>query len=357
MPIGLQPRKMAVAFVLSLLGLSACGASESVEPTGSASATQQTGGLTASAEGKTQYPLTVSNCGVEVTFEQAPKRVVSLDQGTTEILLLLGLHDRMVGTASWTDPVLEKVAAANETVPRLADNAPTYEVVLDADPDFVTASFGRHYKAEGGVATRERFAETGISSYLSPTDCEGSMSINGGGTRTKPLVVEQIYEDVLTLAEIFDVTSRGEQLVAELKERVKAVQDKIGDPQHHSVAFWFADTKTPYFAGGYGAAAILTELSGMTNVYAGEADDWISGTWEDLVDKDPQILVLGDLSRNRLPGDNINDKYEFLSGDPLAKTLEAVRTERYIPLHGAELNPSIRFVDGLEKIADYLAQQ
>ena len=143
----------AATTVAIMFTLSACGASEEVPTT---AATE------ASGEGKTQYPLTIDNCGEEVTFTQAPQRVVSLDQGTTEILLSLGLEDRMVGTATWTDPVLPELQAANENVPRLADNAPTYEIVLDTDPDFVAASFGRHYKAEGGVATRDRLAETDI---------------------------------------------------------------------------------------------------------------------------------------------------------------------------------------------------
>ena len=36
--------------------------------------------------------------------------------------------------------------------------------------------------------------------------------------------------------------------------------------------------------------------------------------------------------------------------------MQAVRDESYIALHGAEMNPSIRLVDGLEKIAAGLEQ-
>lgn len=328
----------------------ACGASEEVSTGSSTTA--------AAGEGGTTYPLTIENCGTTVTYEQAPSRVVSLDQGTTELLLSLGLGDRMVGTASWTDPVLPELAAANESVPRLADNAPTYEVVMDADPDAVVAHFGRHYKAEGGVATRDRFAETGITTYLSATDCEGGMSINGGGTRTVPLTVDKVYEDIETLAEIFDVQDRGADLIAQMKEQVAAAQERInGAGEGKTVAYWFADTKTPYFAGGLGNAAILSAESGLENVYADVADDWPAGTWESLVEKNPDILVLGDLARDRLPGDKLADKEAFLSSDPLTNTLNAVQNKAYIPLHGAELNPSIRFPQALEKIATYLEAQ
>lgn len=348
MPKLSHAKTASVTTVLTLaLTLSACGASEEV-----------TNEVASSGEGATQYPLTIENCGEEVTFDQAPQRVVSLDQGTTEILLSLGLEDKMVGTASWTDPVLPELASANEKVKRLSDNAPTYEVVLDTDPDFVTASFGRHYKAEGGVATRDRFAETNINSYLSGTDCEGSMSINGGGTRTKPLTVDKIYEDIETLAKIFDVPERGEKLITELKSEVASAQDRIGKAGNgKTVAYWFADTKTPYFAGGLGNAAIYSDSSGLENVYADVKDDWPAGTWESLVEKNPDVLVLGDLSRDRLPGDKLADKKEFLATDPLTKNLKAVEDKAYVPMHGAELNPSIRFADGLNKIADYLEKK
>lgn len=96
-----------------LSGLTGCGASEVVATSQAAPA----------GEGRTEHPLTLENCGSEVTVESAPARVVSLDQNSTEILLSLGLEDRIVGTASWTDPVLDSLADANESVPRLADNA------------------------------------------------------------------------------------------------------------------------------------------------------------------------------------------------------------------------------------------
>lgn len=294
------------------------------------------------------YPLVIDNCGAEQTVDAAPERVVSLDQNSTEILLALGLEERMVGTASWTDPVLDSLADANATVPRLADNAPTYEVLLGTDPDFVTASFGRHY-ASAGVASRDRLAETNIGSYLSPTDCDNGQSVNGGGTRTTALTVDALYQEIRELAEIFDVYDRGEALVGELEARAAAASDGL-DFDGNTVMFWFADTKTPYVAGGLGSAALLASTTGMTNVFADTVDDWPAVGWESVVDADPDILVLGDLQRDRFPGDRLDEKIQFLETDPLTAGLEVVQEQHYIALHGAEMNPSIRFVDGLEKI-------
>ena len=328
------------ASALLLAALTACGASEAVPAERTATA----------GEGSTQYPVVLENCGHEVRVDKAPERVVSLDQNSTEILLSLGLADRMVGTASWTDPVLDSLAAANETVPRLADNAPTYEVLLGADPDFVTASFGRHYAAEGGVVTRERLDETGIEAYLSPTDCDNGTSVNGGSwTRSAPITVDALYTEIRELAEVFDVSERGEALIADLQARAAAATEGV-DFRGASVVFWFASVDTPYVAGGRGAASLLAQATGMENAYGDLTEDWPAVSWESFVDTNPDVIVLGDLHRTRFPGDQLDEKLAFLKDDPVASVMDAAVDTRFIPLHGAELNPSIRFVDGLEKI-------
>lgn len=341
MNVGVRAIPAAVSASVLLAALTGCGASEAVPET-----------TDVAGEGATTYPLVVENCGEELTFDAAPQRVVSLDQGSTEILLSLGLEDRVVGTASWTDPVLESLAAANADVPRLADEAPTYEVAMGADPDFVTASFGRHY-AQGGVAERSRFAETGIESYLSPTDCDNGVSINGGGTRTTALTVDSLYQEIRELAEIFDVQSRGEALVDELETRRQAALAGI-DAADLTVAFWFSELTTPYIAGGLGAPNLLATEVGATNVFADLDDDWPATTWETFVDRDPDVIVMADLSRERWPGDQAEEKIEFLQGDALTQHLSAVADERFIALAGAEMNPSIRMIDGLEALAEGL---
>lgn len=333
---------VAVTAVATVLTVTGCGASEEVPE-----AAVSTGG-----ESATDYPLVVDNCGESVTFDAAPQRVVSLDQGSTEILLSLGLGDRIVGTASWTDPVLPELAEANAEVPRLADNAPSYEALLGTDPDLVTASFARHLRT-GGVVERARLAETDIDSYLSPADCEGELLINGGGTRTRPLEIDSVYQEIRELAEIFDVSSRGDELVAEMQERVDAATERI-EASDRTVAFWFADTKSPYVAGGLGGANLLATTVGAENVFHDLDDDWSAVGWETVVERDPDVLVLGDLLRDRFPGDLLADKEAFLATDPLTSTMRAVQDEAYVALHGAEMNPSIRFPDALEKLADGL---
>ncbi|WP_124714238.1 ABC transporter substrate-binding protein [Mycolicibacterium nivoides] len=298
------------------------------------------------------YPVTVQNCGRQVVIDAPPQRAVSLNQGSTEILLSLGLADRMVGTATWTDPVRPGLEAENARVPRLAVNKPSLETVLDTEPDFVSASFGGTL-GPGGVADRDQFAQLGVPTYLAPSDCEGKNSVNGDGARSTPFSMDAVYTEIRDLATIFGVVERGDRLIAELRRRMDTAGAALSGVD---MAFWFSDVRAPYFAGCCGSPGVIARTVGARNVFANTTDEWPQVSWESVADRDPDVLVLGDLSRRTIDGDALETKVDFLESNPLTRGLTAVRHRRYIVVNGADLNPSIRTVDGVEKVAKGLAE-
>ena len=257
----------------------------------------------------------------------------------------------MVGTATWTDPVRANLESENAKVPRLADNKPSLEVVLDAEPDFVSASFGGTL-GPGGVADRDQLEQLGVPSYLSPTDCNGKTddSVNSDGARTSPLEIETVYQEIRELAAIFDVRDRGERFVRELQDRFAKASGAV-DASGVTLAYWFADTDTPYMAGCCGSSGIITGSVGAENIYADTTDEWPQVNWESVLDRDPTALVLADLSRRSIAGDALDSKIGFLESNPVTSRLTAVEDKRYIVVNGADLNPSIRTIDGVEKVA------
>lgn len=297
------------------------------------------------------YPLTLDDCGHKVTLKSAPKRAVSLNQGTTEILLSLGLADRMAGTATWTDPVLKGLEKANASVPRLADNAPSFEKVLDAEPDFVTASFVSTL-GKGGVATREQFEKLGVPTYVSPSDCSAGKDNDSGGdgSRSTPLTLDSVYGEIRDLARAFGVDARGEKLVAELKERVRKATAGL-DASGVSLMYWFANSQSPYLAGCCGAPGAITRAVGAKNAFADTHDEWPQISWETVADRDPDVIVLGDLTRKQQTAETAQAKIRFLETNPATRNLTAVKKKRYVLLSGQAMNPSIRTVEGIEKVA------
>ncbi|MFD9442556.1 ABC transporter substrate-binding protein [Streptomyces sp. NPDC060006] len=299
--------------------------------------------------------VTLDNCGASVRVGSPPRRAVSLNQGTTEILLSLGLADRMAGSATWTDPVLKGLEKANATVERIADNNPSFERVLDADPDFVAASFVSTL-GKGGVATRQQFDKLGVPTYVSPSDCEGKDNAAGGdGAREQALDIDTVYGEVRDLAEVFGVEKRGERLVADLRQRVKKATAGV-DASDVTLLYWFANSDSPYMAGCCGAPGIITRALGAKNVFDDTRDEWPQINWETVADRDPDVLVIGDLTRRSQTAESAKKKIEFLESDPVTKNMTAVRKKRYVLLSGQALNPTIRTVGGIEQVAAALRE-
>ena len=293
----------------------------------------------------------LDNCGYAVPVGDPPKRVVSLNQGTTEILYSLGLEDRVVGTATWTDPIMAGLEEADEGVPRLAENNPSFERVLEAEPDFVTASF-ESTLGPGGVAERERFGELGVGTYVSPSDCAAGKdnSSGGDGSRSEPLTLDVVYGEIGDMARIFGVEERGEELVSELEGRVDAAAADL-DASGVSLMYWFANSESPYLAGCCGAPGAITRALGAKNAFDDTHDEWPQINWETVADRDPDVIVLGDLTRESQTAETAAAKVEFLRGHPATRNLTAVREERFILLSGQAMNPSIRTVEGVEQVA------
>ena len=299
--------------------------------------------------------VTLDNCGHAVRVEAPPQRAVSLNQGTTEIMLSLGLGDRMAGTATWTDPVMKGLEKENAEVERISDNNPSFERVLDADPDFVAASFVSTL-GKGGVATREQFEKLGVPTYVSPSDCAGKdNSGDGDGARTTPLTIGDVYGEVRDLAAVFGVEERGEKLVASLKKRMAKATSGI-DASDLTLLYWFANSESPYMAGCCGAPGVITRSLGARNVFDDTHDEWPQINWETVADRDPDVLVIGDLTRKSQTAETAEKKIEFLESNPVTRNMTAVRHKRYVLLSGQAMNPTIRTVEGVEQVASGLRE-
>lgn len=333
-------RPLLLATLLSTAVLAACGGND--DPATEEPATDQT----------TSEEVSLENCGETVTVAEPPQRIVSLNQGSTEVLLSLGLADRVVGTATWTDPILPSLEEANADIPRLADNAPSLDAVLGQEPELVTASFAAAL-AEGGVGTREQFADVGVATYVAPSACVGKETTSADGGREEPFEMELVYREIRELAEITGVEEDGEQLVTDLQQKI---DDATIDADGTTALFWFANSESPYMAGCCGAPGYIANTLGLTNVFKDETDEWPQISWETVADRNPDVLIIGDLTRKSQTAETGEAKIEFLESNPLTSEMDAVKNKRYILVSGAEMNPSLRTAYGVENVADGLRE-
>nr|WP_131114372.1 ABC transporter substrate-binding protein [Lichenihabitans psoromatis] len=315
------------------------------------------GGASFPAAAATIYPLTIKNCGSTLTVDKAPQRVVSIGQSTTETLLALGLADKIVGTAVWFGPVLKAYEADNAKIKRLADNDPSFEAVVAQQPDFVAAQYEWHIGPNGSVGKREQFSDLKILAYVSPADCvEKDNTTGGDGVRKQLFTMQLVYQEIHELAAIFDISDRGDALIADLKKREAAAVATASGSNAKAVpiVFWFSskDVKGDAFvAGKNGAPAFMMQALGVRNVITTE-DEWPLASWESIVAADPRVIVIARMDRRRFPADALDVKLKFLGTDPVVSHLDAVRNKRFVVLDAMSMNPSMRTIDGLEALAD-----
>ena len=310
---------------------------------------------------QTDYPLKLTNCGVDVSFDAAPYSVVTIGQSATEILYSLGLAPRVSGTSVWFTPVLPEFAEVDAGIERLADNDPSFESVVAKKPGLVAVQYVWHVGESGAVATRGLFHDIGIPTYILPADCDTKDNSTGGdGTRTGAFETASVYKGIRELAAIFDVQPEGEALVSDLEAteaRAVSRAQALDLPEDLSALFWFSSPELetdPYVAGRLGAPGYMMSTLGIENVIASD-EEWPLVGWESIARADPDVIVLAEMDRRRYPADDIDRKLAFLRSDPVASQMTAVREGRIVRMDAHAMSATMRTIHGLETLSQALA--
>ncbi len=290
----------------------------------------------------------VINCGITVSPSGPIERAVAVNQPAVELLLSLGLTDRLSGIALGDDRLLPELEPAASEVYAFDTEFPSFESVLDREPDFVYTTFDYTFTDEG-IADRDRFTEMGISTYQSPSECTGQDAV-----QDSELTLDDLYSEILDVSTLFGVRERGDDLVGDLRGRAETAAGSI-DASEVRLAWWYAGTASPYIAGCCGAPGIMTREVGAQNAFGDSRQLWPEVGWESILDRDPTVLVLADLTRGS-DGDSAEEKISFLESDPVASRLTAVQNKRYIILEGTTMDPSIRNIGGIEQLATGLRE-
>ncbi|TJZ84559.1 ABC transporter substrate-binding protein [Paracoccus hibiscisoli] len=305
----------------------------------------------------TQYPLVLENCGTTVTIDSAPQNAVALGQNSAEILLMLGLQDRMAASAFWPTKVLPELEEANAGVEILTVEQPTLEGILAREPDFVAAQLPLLLGEDSKVAKRADFDDLDIPSYLSPGICNTRDDAGDiYGSRDQLWNMDLLYQEIDELSRIFDVADRGQALIADFRQREADLRARF-DADDSTFLFWFSSPSASddaYLGGKNGASGFIADLLGGRNAITTDAE-WPTVGWEGIIAADPTYIVAASLDRDRWDLDRAENKIAFLTGDPSVSQMPAVQEGRILTMNGAAMNPTIRTLYGAEELADQLA--
>ena len=290
------------------------------------------------AMAQTTYPLTIDNCGFAVTLPAAPQRVVTIKSTATEMLLALGLSDRIVGVGFQDGPAPEPWTAAATALPVLSDKLPSQEVVLEAEPDFVYGGWESNFAADG-AGERPTLAELGVAGYVAPAACRS--------IKPAKLSFDDVFAEITEMGAIFDAAPAAEALVAEQRAALAAVAP---DARGLTALWYSSGTKTPYVGAGSGAPQMMLESLGLENIMAGVDEGWVSASWEAVVDANPDVIVLVDAAWN-----SAEQKKKLLAENPITSRLDAVINRRYLTVPFPASEAGVRNVGATADMAAQLA--
>jgi len=299
-------RATAAAMALSsVLPATGCGSSD--EGGGDAKAT---------AAVPAGFPVTIDNCGVRTTYDKPPSRVVTIHQHPAELMLALGLKDRMAGTAFPDSAVLPELKKDYEAIPELAEKEPSFEKVLDAEPDLVYGGYGSAF-AENEGRSRKAFADAGIDTYLNREYCG-----------KKQVTMKDTYDEIRTIGKIFGASDRADKLVAGLESRVGKAAAKVEAEPEVPVFVYDSGDKAAFTAGGKSLGTELIRLAGGENVFADLDDVFGDVSWEQVVARKPEVIAIYDYTG----AGSIEEKKKFLLSQPALAGVPAIRNKRFVVL-------------------------
>jgi iron complex transport system substrate-binding protein len=285
------------------------------------------------------FPVTVQSCNREVTFDAPPAKAIANDVNLIEMMLALGLRDRMVGytgVSGWKtlDEELRKGIAE---LPELSAQYPTREVLLGAEPDFFFAGWNYGMKV-GGEVTPETLEPFGIKTYELTESCIFV------GPKAKSSM-QDMYADLLNLGIIFGVEDRARALVAGYEAKLGEITAGVDRSVPLRVFVYDSGEETPFTAGAYAIPTALIEAAGGSNIMDDLEKSWATVAWEPVVERNPEVIVIvnyGDVTAEQ--------KIAFLEGNPAFANVDAVKNDRYVVLDYVEATPGPRNIRAVEKL-------
>lgn len=287
--------------------------------------------------------VTVESCGEAVSYSAPPQRALAFDVNLIEMMVQLDLGDRMVGY--WTSgseirPEFQAaLASANEIEAEWP--GPSLETIVGTEADFVLGGWGYGFSEENDV-TPERLKQMEINSYAIRESCAADES-------SRALTIEDTYADIQNIGSIFGHADKAAALIDQMRAEVSDVAQTIGATAEAPSVFLYDDIGggSPYSVGDYGLASNLINLAGGENIYSDVTEGWTTVSWETLIARDPDIIVVLDTD-----WESAEERIARLKAMPELADMTAIQNERFAVIHYRQITPGLRNTEAVRVLAE-----
>jgi iron complex transport system substrate-binding protein len=275
----------------------------------------------------TPSPIVITDgLGHTITLEKPAQRVASLAPSNTEILFAIGAGAQVVARDSFSDYPEQANQITN--IGGGFGEIDT-ETLVSLQPDLVLMA---EINPVEQVQTLENL---GLKVFYlnNPKDLEG------------------MYENLRIVARLVGHEGEANTLIEGLQVRVAEVDKKVANVSDQPLVFYEldgTDPNAPWTSGPSTFIDLLLARAGGNNLGNSLDGAWVQISVEELIAKDPDIILLGDFTYGGV-------KPEDVIARPGWDTITAVQNQRVYPFDDNLVSrPGPRMVDGLEALAKLL---
>ena len=333
----------ALAAVMLATGCSQTASSVASSVAASSEIASSAAESTVSAE-ETSYPLTLQiydadGNAVDMTYDHAPEKVLSTQLSMTELLIKLGLKDKIVGVFDNDNALKGAIADEIASLNSLGDKkSVSKETILATEPDLILGK-GPLMFTESSIGTVQSYQELGIPVYTELASASIDQSL------------DNIVEDVRNIGEIFNVQETANSYADELQERIDALMDKVSSQSGEPLKVLFMAG----YADGTFVAFNSKMSSCMLNALNAEnvLDKGGNGlTLENLVSMNPDIIVYVRADRF---GATDADAVEQLTANAVVQEVPAIANQKVIEMdYDDVMDYGARVIDAAETLYSFM---
>lgn len=260
------------------------------------------------AQEESGYPVTVSTysmssdgavkTAIEETFESAPERVFCNCQGAAELMIRLGLADKIVGVAAVFGTPAEDVAEEFEKLTVVSTGYASKELALSVNPDCMIGRPDLFIDGDYGIGTVTDLNNAGIKTYTTHVDEENA-------------TYESFLLDIENLGKIFGVEERAAELIEYYRNLINDMKtdERWAGKSMVMVPVGYVQDGVPYI---YGSSTeyIQNEAYEMVNIINAYKDDPSAQiSVETMIETNPDVIVLFDYEGGPDMDEMINGLY------------------------------------------------
>ncbi len=310
------------------------------------------GGASAAAPGG--FPVTVENCGRQLTFDRPPQRAITGYPNTIEMMLALDLEDRIVARQGFPQsPLLPDQEAAFNAIPEISsgesgDQTATKEVTLSLEPDFFFA--GGSYNVDGarGLATEEDLEANGAQVFYMACTAHGTS--NSLGEDDPRPTIEVVYNRIEDIGKIFGVPDRAEALIAQIRAEIAAVQERVEGLPEPPVFVYAGDYLGPEGPlPGQSDRYFDVGLAGGMDVLGADRPEFTDVSKEAVAAFNPEVILTANYATGPIEEEASKNEEYLRRTFPNAP---AVTNDRIVGMESIDFTPGIRNVRAVRQAAE-----